>query len=119
MPEREGNVQRAVTEHSLVGSDRVTGTRVFDVDGKRMGLVRRLMINKTTGQVEYAILATKTWFGVDFEYHAANWSSLAYDSELAAYRLRPNDSLLSCTDRNDLFDWGVRNQPRFWFFSGP
>ncbi len=34
--------------HRLVASDRVEGTRVYNADGKKIGAIKRLMIDKTS-----------------------------------------------------------------------
>ena len=52
-------MQRApMTEHgttsSLIASDRVEGTAVYDAHGKRIGKVERLVIDKASGCVAYA-----------------------------------------------------------------
>jgi uncharacterized protein YrrD len=40
---------------SLIASDKVEGTAVYDADGKRIGKIERLMIDKLTGKVAYAV----------------------------------------------------------------
>ena len=40
--------------HELISSRRVEGTNVFDADGKKLGTVHSVMINKRSGQVAYA-----------------------------------------------------------------
>jgi sporulation protein YlmC with PRC-barrel domain len=44
--------------HRLVASDRVEGTRVFNADGRKIGSIKRLMIDKSTGSVAYAVLCS-------------------------------------------------------------
>jgi uncharacterized protein YrrD len=56
-------MQRApMTEHgttsSLIASDRVEGTAVYDAHGKRIGKVERLVIDKASGRVAYAVLSS-------------------------------------------------------------
>jgi uncharacterized protein YrrD len=40
----------------LIGSDKVEGTTVYDAKGEKMGSIERVMINKRSGQVAYAVL---------------------------------------------------------------
>ena len=50
-----------MTEHgttsSPIASDRVEGTAVYDAHGKRIGKVERLVIDKASGCVAYAVLS--------------------------------------------------------------
>ena len=41
----------------LIGSDKVEGTTVYDAKGEKMGSIDRVMINKRSGQVAYAVLS--------------------------------------------------------------
>ena len=52
--QRESATERGTTS-SLIASDRVEGTAVYDAQGKRIGKVERLMIDKLTGQIAYDI----------------------------------------------------------------
>src|SRR2546427_12420325 len=40
----------------LIGSDKVEGTAVYDANGERMGTIERVMLEKRSGQVAYAVL---------------------------------------------------------------
>ena len=40
----------------LIGSDKVEGTSVFGADRNRIGSIERVMIDKITGKVSYAVL---------------------------------------------------------------
>lgn len=42
---------------SLIGSDKVEGTAVFGPDNEKIGSIERVMIEKTTGRVSYAVLS--------------------------------------------------------------
>jgi len=43
--------------HSLIASDRVEGTPVRSTDGTTIGTIERVMIDKLTGNVAYAVLS--------------------------------------------------------------
>lgn len=45
------------TASSLIASDRVEGTGVYDPQGKRIGKVERLVIDKAGGRIAYAVLS--------------------------------------------------------------
>ena len=41
---------------SLIGSDKVDGTAVYGADEKRIGSIQRVMIDKISGKVAYAVM---------------------------------------------------------------
>ena len=40
---------------SLIGSDKVEGTAVYGADEQRIGTIQRVMIDKISGKVAYAV----------------------------------------------------------------
>ena len=42
---------------SLIGSDKVEGTAVYGADDNRIGSVQRIMIDKMSGKVAYAVVS--------------------------------------------------------------
>lgn len=42
---------------SLIGSDKVEGTAVYGTDEKKIGKLERVMIDKISGKVAYAVLS--------------------------------------------------------------
>jgi hypothetical protein len=41
---------------SLIGSDKVDGTPVYGADDRKIGSVQRVMIDKVSGTVAYAVI---------------------------------------------------------------
>jgi hypothetical protein len=41
--------------HPLIESDHIEGTAVYDANGQRIGTIKRLVIEKVSGHVAYAI----------------------------------------------------------------
>jgi sporulation protein YlmC with PRC-barrel domain len=72
----------------LIESDRVEGTAVYDRSGKRIGTIERVMIDKISGRVAYAVMSFGGFFGVGAEEYAAPWSMLDYDPGLGGYRFQ-------------------------------
>jgi uncharacterized protein YrrD len=54
--------QRETT--SLIGSDKVEGTAVYGSDEKRIGSIDRVMIDKRSGKVAYAVLSYGGFLGI-------------------------------------------------------
>jgi hypothetical protein len=50
--------------HQLIASDRVEGTAVRRPNGDMVGHIERLMIDKVTGRVSYAILSFGGFLGI-------------------------------------------------------
>jgi hypothetical protein len=54
---------------------------VYDVHGKRIGKVERLMIDKLTGQIAYAILSFGGFLGIGEDHYPIPWSMLTYNEK--------------------------------------
>src|SRR3981189_1142512 len=80
-----------MTEHgttsSLIASDRVEGTAVYDAHGKRIGKVERLVIDKARGRVAYAVLSFGGFLGIGAHHYPIPWPILDYDEKLGGYRV--------------------------------
>jgi sporulation protein YlmC with PRC-barrel domain len=84
---------------SLIASDKVEGTAVYDADGKRIGKIERLMIDKLTGKVAYAVMSFGGILGIGADHYSIPWSLLRYNKSSAAIKsTSPNSS--SRTPRN-------------------
>jgi len=70
----------------LIGSDRVEGTAVYGADGSHVGIVKRLMIEKVSGQVAYAVISFGGLLAVGEDLHTIPWGKLKYDKGLGGYR---------------------------------
>jgi hypothetical protein len=72
---------------NLISSDKVEGTSVRNSSGETIGEIERLMINKRSGKVAYAIMSFGGFLGIGEEYYPIPWEKLAYNPELDAYQL--------------------------------
>jgi len=71
--------------HSLIGANKVEGTKVFNATGEELGHIHEVMIDKISGQVAYAIMAFGGVLGMGEKYSPLPWSSLTYDTKLGGY----------------------------------
>jgi hypothetical protein len=98
----------------LIGSDKVEGTTVYDATGEKMGRIERVMINKISGQVAYAVLSFGGFLGLGSDYYPIPWDSLTYDTSLGGYRTTITAEQLKgapkCTGTN--WDWDDRARGR-------
>ena len=76
----------AMTSKPLIESDRVEGTTVYDRSGNNIGSINRLMIEKISGRVAYAVMSFGGFLGMGTEEHAVPWNKLTYDTNLGGYR---------------------------------
>ena len=72
--------------HSLIESDRVEGTSVYSLNGDHIGTIKRLMIEKVSGRVPYAVVSFGGFLGLGAEDYTIPWSKLSYDTSLGGYR---------------------------------
>jgi hypothetical protein len=69
----------------LIASDRVEGTAVYDA--KRIGKIERLVIDKASGCVAYAVLSFGGFLGIGADHYRIPWPMLDYDEKLGGYRV--------------------------------
>ena len=99
--------------HSLIASDRVEGTPVRRSGGEKIGTIERLMIDKISGNVAYAVLSFGGFLGIGQKHAPIPWAKLSYDPTLAAYHLDLSDEELRgapAVAAGEEFDWGDRSR---------
>jgi hypothetical protein len=72
---------------SLIGSDKVEGTAVYGPDQRKIGTVQRVMIDKISGKVAYAVVSFGGFLGMGEDYYPMPWAKLDYDTSLGGYRV--------------------------------
>ena len=74
------------TDSSLVDSDHVQGTAVFDPSGKDIGTIKRLIIDKVSGRVVYTVAQFGGFLGLGGKEYTIPWQKLDYDTSLGGFR---------------------------------
>src|SRR3954454_4536399 len=69
----------------LIASNKVERTRVYNRQGENLGTVHNFMVNKRSGQVEYAVMSFGGFLGMGESYHPPPWKSLTYDTRQGGY----------------------------------
>ena len=115
--------------HRLIASDRVEGTPVRRSEGTKVGTIERLMIDKVSGKVAYAVLSIGGFMGIGATHIPVPWGRMKYAISLDAYEINLSDEELSrapsyAADKE--FDWGKRENvianlnfyrtPTYWSF---
>ena len=70
---------------SLIASDKVEGTAVYGADQRKIGSLERVMIDKISGKVAYAVLSFGGFLGMGEDFYPMPWSTLKYDTNLGGY----------------------------------
>ena len=70
---------------NLIGSDKVEGTAVYGADSEKIGTIERVMIDKVSGKVSYAVLGFGGFLGIGHDHYPLPWQSLKYDTRLGGY----------------------------------
>src|SRR6266540_1890332 len=97
--------------HTFIASDRVEGSDVCQADGEKIGTIQRLMIDKRSGQIAYAVLKTGGVLGFGEKHFPVPWTALKYNLATGSYKIDLSteglrDMLSSIGGK---FDWGDRS----------
>ena len=78
----------------LIGSDKVEGTAVYRSNGDRIGTIDRVMIDKLSGKVAYAVMSFGGFLGIGDDHYPVPWSLLTYNTDLGGYEVNLSDAQL-------------------------
>ena len=99
----------------IIAADKVEGTAVYNTAGDKVGTIRNVMIDKISGKVVFATLASGGVLGIGAKYHALPWNVLTYNTDLGGYQLDvdreklqsgPADTEEELTRKLQDRDWG-------------
>src|ERR1700743_242765 len=93
-PRRNTMAMEARETGTLIGSDKVEGTAVYGADQNKIGSIERVMIDKQTGKVSYAVLSFGGFLGIGDDHYPLPWQSLKYDINLGGYVTRITEQQL-------------------------
>jgi sporulation protein YlmC with PRC-barrel domain len=97
--------------HSLIASDKVEGTAVYRSNGEKVGRIERLMIDKRTGKVAYAVMSFGGFMGIGEDYYPIPWSLLTYNPRLEGYEVNIGEQQLKGAPKfstHESWDWNSR-----------
>ena len=98
---------------SLIGSDKVQGTNVYGADEKKIGSVQRVMIDKISGKVAYAVISFGGFLGLGEDYYPLPWPSLKYDTRVDGYRVGVTEEQLKNAPKfSQSTDWNWADRAR-------
>jgi sporulation protein YlmC with PRC-barrel domain len=70
---------------NVISSDKVEGTAVYNSGGDKLGSIDDLMIDKSAGQVRYAVMEFGGFLGMGTDRYPIPWKMLKYDTSLDGY----------------------------------
>ena len=104
---------------NLIGSDKVEGTAVYGADRSKIGSIERLMIDKISGKVAYAVLSFGGFLGMGEDYYPVPWSKLNYDTNLGGYLTNLTESQLTGAPKyseSTGWNWNRENDQRVYSY---
>jgi hypothetical protein len=93
---------------SLIGSDKVEGTNVYRSNGYKVGSIIRVMIDKGSGKVAYAVMSFGGFLGIGEDYYPLPWSLLTYNERLGGYEVNVTEQQLKGAPKygtHETWDW--------------
>jgi hypothetical protein len=102
---------------SLIGSDKVEGTAVYGTGYQKIGSIERVMIDKMSGKVAYAVMSFGGFLGLGEDYYPMPWQMLNYDTNLGGYRVNLTREQLEKApkySRDSEWEWGRANDQRVY-----
>jgi hypothetical protein len=100
---------------SLIGSDKVEGTPVYGRDERKIGMLQRVMIDKISGTVAFAVISFGGFLGIGEDYYPIPWSNLKYDNRVGGYVVGITEEQLKSApkfSKNTDWDWSNRERDR-------
>jgi hypothetical protein len=107
----QGNTLEKRETVSLIGSDKVEGTPVYRSNGERVGQIERVMIDKLSGKVAYAVMSFGGFMGIGEDYYPLPWSLLTYNPALEGYEVNIGEQQLKDApkySKHESWDWSDR-----------
>jgi sporulation protein YlmC with PRC-barrel domain len=98
--------------HPLIESNRVEGTPVYSPQGKQVGTIHHLIIEKVSGRVVYAVMSFGGFLGFGTHTHTIPWEKLKYDIQLGGFRtnITPEELTGAPVVSGDERDWRDRRR---------
>lgn len=118
IPRNEETLSKDET-YSLISSDKVQGTSIYNSNGDNLGEVDDLMIDKVSGKVAYAVVSFGGFLGMGAQRRALPWSVLTYDTNRQGYVVDALDDTIRNTpaaDSEETYadrEWGTRLHNHF------
>jgi sporulation protein YlmC with PRC-barrel domain len=84
-PASAASTEARAPTHPLIESNRIEGTRVYDRQGRHIGTIDHLVIEKVSGRVVYAVMSFGGFLGLGAHLYTVPWEKLHYDTGMGGY----------------------------------
>lgn len=102
-------------------ASKIMGTDVYDLQGKKIGAVRDIVVDPQTGNINYAVVSFGGVMGVGGKYFAVPWKSLQTTADAKNYALNIDRDALKSAPGFDKDHWPdmanqqwVSDVERYW-----
>ncbi|WP_434722597.1 PRC-barrel domain-containing protein [Mesorhizobium sp. RIZ17] len=68
-----------------IAASRVIGTSVYNTEGKSIGSIEDVMLDKMSNGIMFAVIGFGGFLGMGEKYHAIPWATLDYDEDKGGY----------------------------------
>jgi len=92
----------------LIAASQISGTAVYDTAGEKLGTVHDIMLDKASGQAEFAIMSFGGFLGVGSHHYPLPWRSLRYSKDQGGYVVNIDRHVLEGApsyDPDDISAW--------------
>src|SRR3546814_6024072 len=86
--------------HRLIASNKVEGTAVYNLENEKLGTIVNVMIDKRSGQSDYAVLEFGGLFGIGSDHYPIPWEMLTYDTDKGGYSVNLTKDQVSGAPRH-------------------
>lgn len=112
------------TDSRLISADKVSGVSVYDQNREKLGVIKDIYIDKSTGHAEYASMSFGGVLGVGAQYYPLPWATLSYDTDLDGFVVGLEKRTLEngpayAEDRLADDDYGWREEVRDYYAGRP
>ena len=81
-------------DHQCISSEDIHGTEVYGSDGRNIGEIDHLIIDKLSGRVAYAVMSFGGFMGLGHSHYPIPWGALTYDKSLGGFRTNVTEQQL-------------------------
>ncbi len=99
-------VSRPQPAHPLIESDSVEGITVYGTHGKSVGAIKRLVVEKLSGRVVYAVVGFGRFLSLGQEFYTVPWGKLSFDQDLNGFRTDLDENQLREAPRSSILESG-------------
>jgi sporulation protein YlmC with PRC-barrel domain len=99
---------------TLISSESVEGTIVYDPNGTKIGEIGHLMIEKKSGSVRYVVMSFGGFVGLGHSHYPLPWNAIKYDSGREGYVTNVTENQLRDAPEFSDESWADRDWEARW-----